>query len=275
MNVWKVRLLSLSFVLITAASGAQAIAQDKIRLGGTGTGSLLLQHLVDTYAKSHPSVLASVVMPPLSSSGGLRALAAGSIQIAVVSVQPRPEDTGTLKITTWVRTPFVFTGRNVAAGTNLTIGQIADIYAGRLTRWPDDTQIRLVTRTERESDTKILRSLSPVMDAAVTLATKRIGIPFAENDVDNQQLLERTNGSFGAIALGQLLLSESPLKPIDLEGASPSPDNLRKGIYRPEKILFLVISPTASEAAFELFRYLQSPETLQMIERYGFIPAKR
>lgn len=275
MNVWKVRLLSLSFVLITAASGAQTIAQDKIRLGGTGTGSLLLQHLVDTYAKSRPRVLASVVMPPLSSSGGLRALAAGSIQIAVVSVQPRPEDAGTLKVTAWVRTPFVFTGRNVAAGTNLTIGQIADIYAGRLTRWPDDTQIRLVTRTERESDTKILRSLSPVMDAAVTLATKRIGIPFAENDVDNQQLLERTNGSFGAIALGQLLLSESPLKPIDLESAPPSPDNLRKGIYRPEKNLFLVISPTASEAAFELFRYLQSPETLQMIERYGFIPAKR
>jgi phosphate transport system substrate-binding protein len=265
--------------LLGLALGNCSIAQETIRVGGTGTGTVLVQHLIAAYATSHPGVTAEVLMPPLGSNGGLRALAAGAIQVAVVSVpfSQRAElvSTAANKTVPWVRTPLMFTGRAVADGAQLTMGQVADIYAGNVTQWPDGKPLRLIARTERETDTRILRSLSREMDAAVAFAEKRIGLPFAENDIENQQMLERIPGSFGVIGLGQALLSGSTLKPVGLDGAAPSPENLRNGSYRFEKPLYLVVRETASPAVLEFCHYLQSPEVMERIGRYGFIPLAR
>ena len=281
-SIGRSALTRLSMFLIAAVSLATVegpLAQEVVRVGGTGTGTLLIQRLIEPYAKAHPAVQVSAVMPPMGSNGALRALASGAIQIAVVSfpsVHPaKPEDAGTSNSVSWVRTPFVFTGREVGAETKLTLGQVADIYSGRAAQWPDGKQIRVITRTDRETDTRVLRGISPQMDEAVSLGLKRTGMPFAENDVDNQKLLERTPGSFGAIGLGQILLEQSPLKPASLDGVLPSPENLRSGAYRIEKPLNLVIAKTPSTATLDFVRYLQSPDALKIAGLYGFIPARR
>lgn len=268
MRVW--------LVLLTVAWAQCSMAQETIRVGGTGAGMVLVRYLLDVYAKSHPGVSAEVLMPPLGSNGGLRALAAGAIQVAVVSFpfgqQSAPVNTEASQYLPWVRTPLMFTGRAVVAGAQVSLSQVADIYAGKVTQWPDGQPLRLITRTERETDTKILRSLSRELDAAVMLAEKRIGLPFAENDIENQQKLERIPGSFGVIALGQVLLSGGTLKPISLDGVAPSIENLRGGSYRFEKPLYLVIREDASQATREFCRYLQSSEVMARIGLYGFVP---
>lgn len=271
MRVW---LVLLGLALVNCS-----MAQETIRVGGTGVGMVLVQHLVDSYVKSHPGVTAEVVMPPLGSNGSLRALAAGAIQVAVVSFpfsqQTAPVNAEASQSIPWVRTPLMFTGRAVGDGAPLTMAQVADIYSGNVARWPNGQPLRLIARTERETDTKILRALSREMDAAVALAEKRSGLPFAENDIDNQQMLERIPGSFGVIGLGQVLLSGSPLKPVVLDGVAPSAENLRSGGYRFEKPLYLVIRENASPVTAEFCRYLLSPEVMARIGRYGFIPLVR
>lgn len=278
--LWPGRVLTrVCLALIGFASINCAIAQGNIRIGGTGTGTALVQHLIESYQKLHPGVEVTALIPPMGSNGGLRALAAGTIQVAVVSFpinqQTVPDDTAKLNSIPWVRTPMVFTGRNIAGRKQLSMGQVADIYAGQVTRWPDGSPLRLVTRTERETDTTLLRGLSGEMDIAVAQAAKRIGLPFAENDLDNQNLLERTPGSFGVIGLGQVLLSNSVLKPASLDGVAPSAANLRNGSYRFAKSLYLVVPDTASPATLEFCRYLQSPGVIASIERFGFIPQAR
>ena len=271
-----IKSLSLLFIMISLAVSLSAEAQEVIRIGGTGTGTLLIQRVIESYANTQHGIAAKAIIPPLGSNGGLRALADGAIQIAVVTfpaIYPaKPEDTKGNKNIPWVRTPFVFTGRDLASGTNLSFAQIADIYSGRLGRWQDGKQVRLITRTERESDTRIMREISVEISAAVTLSLKRTGMPFAENDIDNQQLLERTQGSFGAIALGQLLLTDSALKPISLDGVAASAMNLQSGVYRLQKPLYLVVSQTASAGTRDFVKYLQSPEVIKIVGRYGFIP---
>ena len=270
--------LSILTVVGFAFSGS-VVAQEVIRVGGTGTGTLLIQRVLGSYSKLRPDVQATAIMPPMGSNGGLRALAAGIIQIAIVSI-PRtyPEnsqDAGAATDIPWVGTPLIFTGSDVVSGTKLTIDQVAAIYSGRVTQWPGGNPIRLVTRTDRETDTRILRAISPEMSAALTIASKRLGMPFAENDLDNQSLLQRTPGSFGAIALGQVLLSKGSLKPVTLDGVSPSSKNLRTGTYRLQKPLYLVVSKAPSAATLDLIKYLQSPDVMAMIGRYGFIPIQR
>jgi len=256
------------------------LAQEVIQVGGTGTGTLLIRHLSDSYSKLHPEVRVNAIMPPMGSNGSLRALAAGAIQIAIVTfptVYPVPEKTEGAelnKVVPWVRTPLIFTGRDIGSTTRLSLVQVTDIYSGRLTQWPDSMPIRLITRTERESDTRILRAISLEMDAAVMASVGRIGMPFAENDLDNQQLLERTAGSFGAIGLGQLLLSDSTLKPVNLDGILPSTDTLQNDAYRIEKPLYLVTNKASSPASLEFIKYLKSADVVKRIRRYGFIPLK-
>ena len=273
------RWLILLLATLGFAFSAKALAQEPIRIGGTGMGSLLTQRVLEADAKSLPKVRAMVILPPLGSNGGLRALADGSIQVAIVSIPSsypaKSANADNFKSIPWARTPFIFTGRDIASGTKLTLGQVADIYSGRIIRWPGGEQIRLVTRTDRESDTRLLRAISPEIDAAVTLARKRIGMPFAETDFDNQDLLEKSPGSFGVIGLGQLLLSQSALKPVVLDGIAPMPEGLLAATYRHEKPLYLVVSKTPSAATREFVQYLQSPEVMTFLAGFGFIPMPR
>jgi len=270
------------FLLLLATIGfvisKSVAAQEIIRIGGTGTGTLLIRYLGEEYKKIKPDVEVRPILPPMGSNGSLRALASGSIQIAIVTfpdIYPAPDQADKTKaneVVPWVRTPFVFTGRDFADGTRLSLAEVADIYSGRLVQWPSGKQVRLITRTERESDTRILRAISPVMDEAVFSSVGRHGMPFAENDLDNQQLLEHTAGSFGSIGLGQLLLMGSPLKPIILDGKPPSAESLQSGAYRLEKPLYLVTNKALSPASLEFIHFLRSSNVVKKIRKYGFIP---
>ena len=271
----------LSSLLAVAALSlaGDGTAQNVIRVGGTGTGTLLVQNLIPAYLKSHPDVQVNAINPPLGSNGALRALDAGAIQIAIVSIPssfpPLLQDAGATMNIPWARTPFIFTGRDVVAGTKMTISQVAGIYSGSVTQWPGGVPIRLVTRTDRETDTRLLRAVSAEMNAALTKASKRLGMPFAENDYDNQTLLEKTAGSFGGIALGQLRLSNSPLNPVTLDGVAPSSQNLLAGQYRIEKPLYLIVAKASSAPTLDFIKYLQSPETMKMLGRFEFISMQR
>ena len=253
------------------------IAQEVVRVGGTGLGSLLLQKIADQEDVGGYRI--QVMMPPLGSAGGLRALAANAIDVAIVTIPPaNPTATSndsTYRVIPWLKTPFVFTGRDVSDSFKLDFHQIAAIYAGRMTVWPDGKPVRLVTRSERESDTRLLREFSKDLDLALSEAIKRTGMPFAENDLENQQQLERISGSFGAIGLGQLRLTGSQLKALSFDGVTPSADTLDKGNYRLAKPFFLVISKTPPPSLLRFIAHLQSPEVIRKVRKYEFSPLAR
>jgi len=271
--------LSSLLTLVSLSLAGNGAAQEVIRVGGTGTGTLLIQTLIPAYVKLRPNVQVNAINPPLGSNGALRALGAGAIQVAIVSIPssfpPEPKDAGTTMNIPWTRTPFIFTGRDVVAGTKMTISQVAGIYSGSVTQWPGGVPIRLVARTDRESDTRIMRAVSAEMNAALTKASKRLGMPFAENDYNNQSLLEKTAGSFGGVALGQLRLSNSPLNPVTLDGIAPSAQNLLARQYPIEKPLYLIVSKASSTTTLDFVKYLQSPEVMKILGRYEFISKQR
>jgi len=268
-----VRKLVTVLVLLGCLGTAQALTE--IRVGGTGVGTLVLDRLAESYQVVSPDVAVRPVHPPLGSLGGLRALSAGVLDVAVVSLSPGqqlvPLHAASDEGTPWVATPMVFTGRDLPAGTKLTLNQVNDIYLGKTTHWPKGGLIRLVTRPKEETDTKILKEASKDMAQATEQAMARLGLSVAENDLVNQQMLERTPGSFGMIALGQIKLSGSSLKPASLNGIEPSVANLRAGTYPLSKPLYIVVSRSAGPQVKAFAQYLKAPATLRMLEQNGFI----
>lgn len=272
------RILLATLAILLSFSNHLA-AEEVVRIGGTGMGTLLIEHLIDDYRKTHPDAQIKAMQPPLGSSGGLRALAAQAIDIVVVAARrdlpPALDDPANTRRLPWVTTPFVFTGHDLGHTPSLTLEQVADIYRGHTVEWPDGKPVRLITRTEREFDTHALRAMSPGMNEAISIATQRKGIPFAENDVVNEQLLESVPASFGAVGLGQLLLAASPLKPLAINGVRPTPENLLNGSYPYEKPLYLVFAKTPSAAASAFLAYLQSPRILKSLAQQGFVPISK
>jgi phosphate transport system substrate-binding protein len=270
--------IMLKFVAVLALLGCLGTthALTEIRVGGTGVGTLVLDRLAASYRTISPQVVVKTIHPPLGSSGGLRALSAGVLDVAVISLSPgqqlAPLHAASDEVTPWVATPMVFTGKDLSGGSKFTLHQVSDIYAGKTTRWPQGGLIRLVTRPKEETDTKILKEASKEMEQATEQAMVRLGMSIAENDLINQQMLERTPGSFGTIALGQIRLSGSSLKPASLNGIEPSLANLRAGAYPLSKPLYIVVPHAAGAEVRAFVQYLKTAATLHMLEQQGFVP---
>lgn len=262
----------LAAVLLGGLGACETWAQDEVRVGGSGAGSVVMQYMVEQYAKRLPTPSARVVMPPLGTAGGLAALDAGLIQVAVLGRAPLPGEAIDSTTTAWARTPFVLVGRDVPAGTNLSSHDVSAILLGKTTHWPNGQVIRLVLRPLLNPDTPNLRAMGIDIDASLTLAQQRVGIPFSTNDVDNQQLLERTAGAFGTMALGHLRMVSHTLKPLSFNGVEPSVSNLLKGRYVHQKAFYLTVSTKPSTATLRFVAYLQSPQAWAILSPLGFAP---
>ncbi len=155
----------------------------------------------------------------------------------------------------------------------LTRAQIAEIYGGRKTTWDDRKPIRLVLRGEQETETRLLRSLSPEIDAAVASALKRPDLPVAENDLDAIDALTKITGSLGTTNLGLLKASGAKLNVLALDGIAPSVKTAEDGSYPLMRHFYLVTtSPSTVAAAF--VSWLQSPAALALARQQHYLPMK-
>ena len=252
----------------TAILSAPTFAET-FTVGGVGSLTPIIKLLGAEYAKKHPGFDFRVIEPPMGSKGGIRALAAGKIDIAVSGRSVNPDETGVAKA--WLQTPLVLA---TAGGKSkgLTLAQIADIYAGRKTGWDDNTSIRLVLRGDQETETKVLRGMSPAIDAAVTEALKRPGLPTAENDIEALELLGKMPGSLGTTNLGLIKASAARVTALPIEGVVPSGKRMEDGSY-PWRRQFYLITPTSPSPALAAFAtWLNSPPAFALARKFDYLP---
>lgn len=155
----------------------------------------------------------------------------------------------------------------------MSLEQLTDIYSLKTMQWPDGGQIRLIMRAATETDSILLRSLSPRMDAAISQTLQRQRTPVAENDLDNLQLLESTPGSLGTASLGLLRITGSAVKPIGFNGVQPSLETMANGRYPLANTLILITDKQSNEATLAFVQYLQNPQVSRMLREWDYIPA--
>jgi phosphate transport system substrate-binding protein len=79
--------------------------------------------------------------------------------------------------------------------SDITLEQIADIYTGKQAAWSSGDPIRLVLRPASDTNTVILKALSPRMNEAVLAAEKRPGMLSALTDQEAMDRLEKVPGA--------------------------------------------------------------------------------
>lgn len=249
-------LAGIGATLSLIALGAQT---DSIRIGGTGTGLGTMKLMAREFSKSRPGAQL-VVTPSLGSTGAIRAVLAGALEIGI-SARPvsAEENRQGASARPYARTPFVIaTGMRNSAG-GLTLAELVQIYSGKLDRWPDGSQIRLVVRPESDADTILMRSFSTEMSRAITAALARKGLRMADTDQDNADALEKLPGSLGTTTLTQIVTEQRAIKPLALDGVTPTMQTLAAGRYRYSKTLHLVTGRNPSPLAKDFVAFVRSP----------------
>lgn len=261
--------LLLGGALILGAAfhaGAEAV-----RVGGTGAALGTMRLLADALAKQSSTAHDVTLVPNLGTSGGLRALQAGAIDLALTSRPLTPQETAAGLIGfEYGRSPFVFITSKPGV-KNVTPSAVADFLSGRAPSWPDGQPVRVVLRPTSDGDNVYLASFSPDIAAALKIAHKRPGMVVAPTDQDAADEAERLPGSLAVSTLALILSERRKLNVIAFNGVAPSVRTLADGAYPYYKPLVMVTRGAPSGAALRFIEFTKSPRGRAILEANGHV----
>ena len=263
------RLLYAAVVLGGLAGAARA---EVIRVGGTGSGLGALRLIGDAFEKANPQHRIELA-PALGSAGGLKALRAGQLQLAVSNNEPSADDRAAgLQGRRFATTPLALVTHAGVPAAAMTRERLAQLLTGQEARWPGGQAVRLVLRPLTDGDSKLLASLSPAVGAALRQAHARPGMVLAQTDSEAADYIERTPFALGLLAVGQVGSEQRKVNVLSLDGASATPAALQAGRYPLAKDLLLVMRSDASEAVRAFVGFVHdSPQALAILSRTGHV----
>jgi phosphate transport system substrate-binding protein len=154
--------------------------------------------------------------------------------------------------------------------TGLSSQELADIYAGKIDRWPDGTRIRLVLRLMGDTDSRMIKTMSPAMDEALSAAEMRKGVAFAVTDQDAADDLETIPGALGRSTLARIISEKRALTALELDHVAPDPASIADGSYPYSKQLFMVAKSDAPPAVRRFMAFVESAEGRDILIRTGY-----
>jgi phosphate transport system substrate-binding protein len=252
-------ILGLAFVALTQLCPSVAVAQDRLRITGTGSATGGMQLLLEAFMRAQPGAQGEV-LPALGSAGGIRALIDGKIDVAVSNRAPNDKERALapLNAITYARTPLVIAVHKGLGVTALTSEQLAALYGEGAPTFANGRRARPVLRLADATDTAIVKSISPLVAAAVEAAAARRGLLDGTTDSDTADLLERTPGAFGPSTLALIESEKRPLVALAIDGVTPSLVNLANGTWKPHKLLIMVLAEKPSPLVQQFVAFIQS-----------------
>ncbi len=264
-QTWRQGLALLIGVFFLSAASAQVV-----RLGGTGAALGSMALLAKAYQQREPGFQFEIV-PNLGSAGGVRALNAGAIQLAVIGRALKPQETATgLQLLPYGQTAFVLIS-NKAGIEGMSLAQLAEIYAGKSPRWSDGQIVRLVLRPAADGDTALLAAFSPSMKTGLEAAQAREGMVVAMTDQDSVDAVERLPGALGTTSLSLLLSERRRARALAIDGVAPTIENMASGRYPYLKTMYLASKPDAPASVGKFVAFVRSDAGRRILVETGHI----
>ncbi len=259
-------LLAGAVLGLPGVAGAQA--GRPITVGGTGTATGLMYRLGQTCADLHGTRFE--VKPSLGSVGGLRALAANRIDLAV-SLVPANDPSRVVTSFPIGRTPKLFVSHPGVPSFDFTAEELARLLSGQQRRFPDGTSVRVVRRPASEREWLMLTN-GPAPFHPLAGAEPSPGELVAISGRDNAQLLTSLPFSLGLISLCQFASERLDLTVHSLAGERGSLDTLRRGTWPFAVTIHVAMRTDASDQVRHFLSYIQDPANRDLIEQLGVLP---
>ena len=261
------RAIALILSCLAGAAWAGPVGAETIRVAGMGGAVEGMRLAGEAFQKTHPQTNVAIV-PGLGSRGGLKALQAGAVDV-VVSGPPAPAVEPGLLSVEFGRTPIIFATGSLRPGAGVTMADLVEIYSGRKTAWPDGSRLRVILRPNGDSDTVVLRALSPAMNRAIDDGFNLPGVKIAATDQDAADAIGSIPGAFGMSTLLHVRAEARQLTPLPVAGVAPGLAALANGSYPYAKTLYLVRRGEASVAVQQYLGFLASPAGRELLTGIG------
>ena len=265
----KTLVCGIYFLVFSLLLACPSFAVDVVRVNGSGSGLHMMKPLIKAYALANPEA-AIEMEKPLGSSGAIKALLAGAMDIAVSSRLLKPAEVSAgATLQPYGQTPLAIVANQDVGKKDVSSQELVDLYAGKIRNWPAGGQVRLVLRPVEDADTKIIRKFSPEMDAAMTSAQARPGMTVAVTDPEALEAIAKTSGALGASGLTGVMVEALPVNVMSVNGVGPTPEALATGAYPLAKTLDFVTMDTLPAPARKFLAFIYSPEGRTIAQSVG------
>lgn len=162
----------------------------------------------------------------------------------------------------------VITHPGLGAVRNLTLAQLRDIFAGRVTRWSEvggpDAPVRVVVR-DAISGTAGAWSELVMRGAMITTSATSTAQP--------ADMIAAVNGSENSIGYLSFAHVTPMTRTISIDGVAPTEESVARQRYPIRRPILLVTNgaPSALESLF--LDYTRTPEAVAGLRMRGFVPA--
>lgn len=267
------RLCTLLAAVACMGLALAASAAEMVRVSGTGSGTGGMKLLANAFMAVNPDVKVDV-LTAAGSSGGISALVAGALEVAVSNRPPNDKESAQAALTTieYARTAFVLAVHRDLGVTALSAAELAALYADGPAKFPNGARARPVLRLSDATDTKLVKSFAPEVAIAVDLAAARRGMLNANTDSEAADMFEKVPGAFGGTTLAQIASERRPLVPLTIGGKVPSNANLAAGLYPQFKHLYLIASANPAPATRRFMAFVGSPAAQALLGANGHLP---
>ena len=255
--------LLLSAIIVQAA--------EPIRINGSGSAVNILKPLIEAYKKTDRKAVFEITKP-VGSASAIKAISNGALDIVISSKQLSEEDVAkgcTLK--EFGKTPLVIVTEKSVKKSNITTRELEDIYSGTTTNWPGGEKIRLVLRSNWDTNTAILKVLSAGMSTAMAIAQSRRGMVMEYNDPDSVTAISNTPGAMGATGLTSIIADSPPLNVLSLNKVKPSVKTVANGTYPLAKEINFITTAKTSAAALKFLKFVYSQQGRAIAEKAGVL----
>lgn len=266
---WKQYLFFLIIATFSLTLPATALAEEYVKIAGTGSAMSVMKILGQAFEKSHRGVSVKII-PSLGSTGGIKAVTQKAVDIGISSkILNDEEQKFGLSVIEYARSPLIFIANRSVPLSNVTDDDIIKIYNGSKATWPDGQRVRLPLRQRNEIDIQIIKMISPEVSGAIDIAFSRPGMLTALTDQDNAEIIEKISGAFGISTLAQVIAEKRRVKILLYNGVMPSVKNLVSGSYPLTRLYFIVTQKDLPLPARNFLAFMRSVQGKRILEANG------
>jgi len=262
------RFVMLSALLLLGGL-APAWAQN-LRVGGSGVGLELSRAITAGFAREQ-SGIDTWIAESLGSGGGIKALAAGRLDVAI---SMRPLKDGEVeggKSVELCRTPWVFYTQAGRSDVSLRQSDLPSLFTSSLPSFAKG-QVRALLRPANESGFQYLEQSFPGLKPAIEAARRNRAAVEAITDQEAMAEVEQSPSLVGFGALAPIVAEKRKLHVVPLDGADPTK---LPADYPHWSQIYLLVGAGSSPQGHAFVAYALSGKAGAQMRASGCMPAGR
>lgn len=246
-------------------------SRDYVLAAGSGS-NLPLTRALAAMCQANDAQLRISIDESIGSTGGVRALRDGAIDIGLVSRALRPaEQESAFVVIPYARVPVWLAVHPSVAQISVSSQQLVDLYSGQKSVWDNGDPAIVLQRERGDSAQEAVAAHLPSFGGANDLAWKSQRFRVLYHDRAMQDALVGTPGAIGLFDASAALTQHLQLKSLQFNGISPTLDNVVSGNWPFFKDLAFVVPRSTSAAVKRFLRCVSEPQGSNIISQSGAI----